>query len=48
MRNVIQMVIFYKKSQKLSSDWGKPTDVIQLKLQQFAQRDDKTVLRTPA
>ena len=27
---MIQMVIFYKKSQKLSSDWGKPLDEIQL------------------
>ena len=27
---MIQMVIFYEKSQKLSSDWGKLTDVIRL------------------
>ena len=27
---MIQMVIFYEKSQKLSSDWGKPPDVIRL------------------
>ena len=27
---MIQMVIFYEKSQKLSSDWGKPLDEIQL------------------
>ena len=30
MQNMIQMVIFYKKSLKLSSDWGKPPDVIRL------------------
>ena len=27
---MIQVVIFYEKSQKLSSDWGKPPDVIRL------------------
>ena len=27
---MIQMVIFYEKSQKLSSDWGKPLDEIRL------------------
>ena len=27
---MIQMIIFYEKSQKLSSDWGKPPDVIRL------------------
>ena len=27
---MIQMVIFYEKSQKLSGDWGKPANVIRL------------------
>ena len=27
---MFQMVIFYEKSQKLSSDWDKPPDVIRL------------------
>ena len=41
-----QIAIFYKKSQKPSSDWGKPPDVIRLRLHRFAQNDDKTVLQT--